>query len=555
MSMLQNMKIGKRLGIGFGILVLLLLGMTGAALWGGASQGRATDDILAEGKISMLAAGASEDVRDIGLKIALMFMHEEKEEREQLQKALGAVRESYKKRVDELKAMDTTPTGRALIDKLEKAIGDARDANNKSVELALAGKDAEGKKIYSDQSSKLMEKVYATAREILDWRQERLKELNAQANSLETTIRWVLIVGGGLAVVLAVLFGVILTRGIVRPVREGVDFAAAMAGGDMTKTLAIAQKDEIGELAKALNDMGASMRRMIADVSGGVQTLASSSTELSSISGHMASSVRSMSEKAGTVAAAAEESSANTTSVAASMEQMTANLTSVAGATEQMSATVGEIASNSEKARAISSDATHQAEAVSAMMKELGRAAQEIGQVTETITSISAQTNLLALNATIEAARAGAAGKGFAVVANEIKELAQQTASATEDIKARISGIQASTGGAIGDIEKISHVIREVGEIVATIAAAIEEQSVVTRDVASNIARASNGVRDSNERVSQTAGVSQSIAEDIAQVNSALSDVHRGGEQVQISAGELSRLAEQLKDQVARFRV
>ncbi len=343
MSMLQNMKIGKRLGIGFGILVLLLLGMTGAALWGGASQGRATDDILAEGKISMLAAGASEDVRDIGLKIALMFMHEEKEEREQLQKALGAVRESYKKRVDELKAMDTTPTGRALIDKLEKTIGDARDANNKSVELALAGKDAEGKKIYSDQSSKLMEKVYATAREILDWRQERLKELDAQANALETTIRWVLIVGGGLAVVLAIVFGVVLTRGIVRPVREGVDFAAAMAGGDMTKTLAIAQKDEIGELAKALNDMGASMRRMIADVSGGVQTLASSSTELSSISGHMASSVRSMSEKAGTVAAAAEESSANTTSVAASMEQMTANLTSVAGATEQMSATVGEI--------------------------------------------------------------------------------------------------------------------------------------------------------------------------------------------------------------------
>ena len=195
MSMLQNMKIGKRLGIGFGILVLLLLGMTGAALWGGASQGRATDDILAEGKISMLAAGASEDVRDIGLKIALMFMHEEKEEREQLQKALGAVRESYKKRVDELKAMDTTPTGRALIDKLEKTIGDARDANNKSVELALAGKDAEGKKIYSDQSSKLMEKVYGIAREILDWRQERLKELDAQANALETTIRWVLKIG------------------------------------------------------------------------------------------------------------------------------------------------------------------------------------------------------------------------------------------------------------------------------------------------------------------------------------------------------------------------
>jgi methyl-accepting chemotaxis protein len=188
-------------------------------------------------------------------------------------------------------------------------------------------------------------------------------------------------------------------------------------------------------------------------------------------------------------------------------------------------------------------------------MKDLGRAAQEIGQVTETITSISAQTNLLALNATIEAARAGAAGKGFAVVANEIKELAQQTAAATEDIKGRIAGIQSSTGSAMGDIEKISQVIKQVGEIVATIAVAIEEQSVVTRDVASNIAQASMGVRDSNERVSQTATVSHSIAQDIAQVNMTIGEIGRGGEQVQTSASELSMLAEQLKELVGRFTV
>jgi methyl-accepting chemotaxis protein len=555
MGLLQNMKIGKRLGVGFGMLVLLLLGMSGAALWGVASMGQSMDASMEEARKSMLAAGVSEDVRDIGLMIAHILLHQEQSEREDTQKSLQAVRDRYKKRLDELKSLAQTQSGKDLIGKLEKAIADAREANGKATELALARKDAEAGKIYTEQCEVNMDKVFAAVGEIRGWREKRMKEINGQAHELEGSVRWVLLAGGGLAVVLACIFGVILTRGIVRPVKEGVGFAAAMAGGDMTRTLSITQDDEIGQLVQALNDMGANMRRMIADVSGGVQTLASSSTELSCISGQMASSVRSMSEKAGTVAAAAEESSANATSVAASMEQMTASLTSVAGATEQMSATVGEIASNSEKARAISADATHQAEAVSAMMKDLGRAAQEIGQVTETITSISAQTNLLALNATIEAARAGAAGKGFAVVANEIKELAQQTAAATEDIKARISGIQASTGGAIGDIEKISHVIREVGEIVATIAAAIEEQSVVTRDVASNIAQASSGVRDSNERVFQTAGVSQNIAEDIAQVNTALSDVHRGGEQVQISAGELAKLAEQLKEQVARFRV
>ena len=235
------------------------------------------------------------------------------------------------------------------------------------------------------------------------------------------------------------------------------------------------------------------------------------------------------------------------------MEQATSNLSSVASATEQLSATIGEIASNSEKARAISSDATDQARAVSSMMKELGRAAQEIGQVTETITSISAQTNLLALNATIEAARAGAAGKGFAVVANEIKELAQQTASATEDIKGKIASIQASTGGTIEDIEKIAEVINQVGEIVSTIAAAIEEQAVVTKDVASNIAEASTGVRDSNERIAQTATVSQSIASDIALVNDTIGEIGTSGGHVQSSAVELSNLAEQLRSLVGQI--
>jgi methyl-accepting chemotaxis protein len=175
--------------------------------------------------------------------------------------------------------------------------------------------------------------------------------------------------------------------------------------------------------------------------------------------------------------------------------------------------------------------------------------------VTETITNISAQTNLLALNATIEAARAGTAGKGFAVVANEIKELARQTAEATEDIKARIAGIQGSTGTAVSDIGQIATVIKDVGAIVASIAAAIEEQATVTKDVAANIAQASTGVRDANQHVTQTAEVSKSIARDIGNVNAAVADIRQGGEHVEASAVELSKLAEKLQAQVAQFRM
>ena len=181
-------------------------------------------------------------------------------------------------------------------------------------------------------------------------------------------------------------------------------------------------------------------------------SLTTEASDLSSVSMLTSQGVQDISMQANTVAAAAEEASANTLAVAAGMEQSSTNLASVASATEEMSATVGEIAAHTSKARTISEDASNRTHDISQQMQQLGQAAQQIGSVTETITNISAQTNLLALNATIEAARAGAAGKGFAVVAHEIKELARQTAEATEDIRGRINDVQASANSAITDI-------------------------------------------------------------------------------------------------------
>ena len=354
------------------------------------------------------------------------------------------------------------------------------------------------------------------------------------------------------------LFVFLIRRMIALPIGALTGRARAIADGDLTQDMPgdlVARKDEIGNLAGTMQTMTANLRGLLRDVSGGVQILGSSSSGLTSVAGQMSSGAKQTSDKAATVAAAAEEMSANMTSVAAGMEQATTNLSSVATATEEMTATIGEIASNAEKARSITADATQQASNASTLIRNLGQAAREIGKVTETITSISAQTNLLALNATIEAARAGSAGKGFAVVANEIKELALQTARATEDIKGKIGGIQSSTAGTVADIEKVSGVIKQVSEIVITIATAIEEQSTVTRDIAGNIAQASNGVQEANQRVAETATVAQSIAREIAEVNSASGEMSSGSQQVQGSAGELSQLAENLRHMVARFRV
>ncbi len=387
------------------------------------------------------------------------------------------------------------------------------------------------------------------------------KNAATAVDTAEKRARWVQVASftaTALCLILAVVLGMAVSRSIATPLARVVQHLKTMAQGDFSGNVDkndLQRADEIGEVAQATESLTASMRGIVTDIAGGVQTLASSSTELSAVSTQMSASVQSISERANTVAAAAEESSVNTKSVSGSMEQTTASLTSVATATEEMSATISDIAANSDRARDISSQATQQAKAVASTMQTLGDAAQDIGKVTEAITRISEQTNLLALNATIEAARAGAAGKGFAVVAGEIKELARQTADATEDIKQKIAGIQSSTGGAVGDIERISTVIAQVSQIVETIAAAIEEQSVVTRDVAGNIAQASESVQDASERISQTAAVSQSMAHDIADVYSAIGEVKDGGNQVEARAAELSTLAEQLKAMVGKFAV
>jgi methyl-accepting chemotaxis protein len=351
------------------------------------------------------------------------------------------------------------------------------------------------------------------------------------------------------------IFGWVLGGMCSRPIRNLILKSEEVATGDLKVVFDEGRKDEIGSLARGMDEMVSSLRLTFEDISKGVQTLVSSSSELSAISSQMSSGAQNTAMRTSAVANASEEMSAKVTSVAVGVDQTTTNLITVATSTDEMTSTIDEIAHNSEKARLITGDAVIQAEEVSGLIRDLGAAAQEIGMVTETITSISSQTNLLALNATIEAARAGSSGKGFAVVAGEIKELAQQTAKATEDIKVKIAGIQEATAGSIKDIARISKVIKEVSDIVSTIAAAIEEQSVVTRNIARNITQASEGVREANDQVSQTTMVIQDVTREMAGLSNASGEMMDASSHVQANAVELKKLAEVLQSLMGRFNI
>jgi methyl-accepting chemotaxis protein len=555
---LANMKVGKRLAAGFSLALVLTLGIAAMAYWGLVSLKRASDDLREQSNRMLVIKDASVDIANLYLDIWQVLTAKDSAGRQEYKAALEKARATYAAKLALLKDDGKPDNGKEQMDKIHAAVANARELNVRVVDLAMKGDGAKTIAEFAGEGSIKGQEIFQAMADYCVWQELKVKETQHAMEQLQTRVYWLLGINLLASIVLTVVFAPMVTRSITIPIMKGVEVLQRISGGDVSQNVPEAmrgRKDELGDLARAMQTMSESLRQLLGGIAIGVQTLAAAATELSSVSKETASGTASMSEQAHTVAAAAEEASANTLSIASGMEQSSNSLSSVASATEQMSATVGDISANTSKARAISEQATGQAQTITEQMQKLGQAAQEIGHVTETITNISAQTNLLALNATIEAARAGTAGKGFAVVANEIKELAKQTAEATEDIKKKIAGIQNSTGSAMTDIGKITTVIREVGGIVSSIAAAIEEQATVTKDVAGNIAQASGGVRDANERVTQTAEVSKSIARDIAGVNLAVAGIRRGGEHVQASAAELSKLAEQLGAQVAQFRV
>jgi|GEM_PF-2019597 len=367
-----------------------------------------------------------------------------------------------------------------------------------------------------------------------------------------------IILGTLLALGLAAFLLVSILNDIARPLADVVANLIQVSQKNLSGSLPerhLLRGDEVGKLARANLGLSTSLNAVIEDLRESVVVLLESSSQLDSSSKSMSLGVDSAVNRAQSTAAAAEELSSNINSIAVAMEEASTNFSSVASASAQMTGTIAGIASSSEQARSTTSQASRQADLILEQMQRLSESANAIGQVTDTIKAISAQTNLLALNASIEAARAGVAGKGFAVVAVEIKELAQQTAAATEDIRSRIESVQSATRSGTEEISRVSAIVGGVNDLVNSIAAAIQQQSMTTQDISRNIAEAAIGMKDANLRVAESSSVSLEIAKDAANVNQVAAQLNAVNVQIQDHADGLNAMAVKLNQTIDRFTV
>ncbi len=429
----------------------------------------------------------------------------------------------FVERLDAAKSFAKDPETRTVLEK-ESGLA-AQYVRSASKIASLRAKPAEAAPLIGEFLS-----GYQDLRNMMDATTDQLEARSKRAELLANTVvgrsRLTIVIVCVLSSVLLLIIAFRTARQINRRLADIVRNLKSLAAGDLTHQTTDTGKDELGEMAHWFNNSMETLRGTIGHVASSAQGVTAAVEGLNAVSQQMS--------------ADSEETSSQANVVSSTTDQVTSSLQSVATSTEQMSLSIRDIAKSIGEAARVAGDAVKVVQSTTKTVGKLGDSSAEIGNVVKIIMSIAQQTNLLALNATIEAARAGDAGKGFAVVAHEVKELANQTAKATEDISRKIEAIQANTVESVEAINKISEIIVQINDISRTIAAAIEEQNATTDEISRNI---SEGARGSGEIASNISGVAQ------AAQNTSL-----GARNVQKAAEDLRGMSSGLTKLVGQFK-
>ena len=532
----MKLKVGAKLGLGFGI-VLVLTVVIGLLSYMKVKDAQKLEEYVLTSRVPTIER--SKDLQNnlnfVASKVRQAILAgSQPSRRESAVKLCDAAWENVEKDLSELEKLspqwklqenrDRLVRIREQIPKYKQVSDEAiASATSRSGDAIVQAGDT-----FSDKAIAINDAIKQALGDLVESQLKLLNEEKEQIASANDSLFLTIGITTFAALVIGIIVALYLSRKISTSTASVLRQAEAIAGGDLTVEEAkIVSQDELGDLTTAINKMHGNLRQMIQAISENAQNVANASEEFSAVSQQ--------------IGANSEETSAQANAVSAATEEVNRGLQTVASATEEMSASIQEIAKNATEAAKVADGAMKTAAETNTIVAKLGESSAEIGQVIKVITSIAQKTDLLALNATVEAARAGEVGAGFAVVANEVKELAKQTATATEDISRKIEAIQVDAKSAVAAIGSISGIIGHVNDISGTIATAVEEQSATTSEMARNISEAAKG--------------SGEVAQNIHGVAQAAQSTSQGATDSQKAAKSLAEMSTRLQGLVQQFKI
>jgi methyl-accepting chemotaxis protein len=558
MRFLNNLKLIVKLAIPAVIFVAIAIGLVVIAERGLLALSADTKELAevdAARLTTILKINSSVNEASIQEKNLIIYSPAEMDKMKSAEKVYGQYKGQVLQLADELIALSGTPERRAITENVKAEVVKYFSLLDQSIAHGLKDDDAAALKISNGEGRDVRINLRNLLKDRVEANEKALAQAGHEAEEQASNTSTTLIASSVLGILIAIaLLGSIVVFAVVRPLGAMTAALERLAHGDLNVDVTgTERKDEVGALARSLQvfrDNAIEARRLAAEQEveneakmRRAQVLDQLTKDfernVSAMTQGLASAATEMEATAQTMTSIADQTNNQTVSAASAAEQTSANVQTVAAATEELSISIREISSQVTQSSRIADRAVQDAQRTDAIVQQLASTAERIGNVIALINSVAGQTNLLALNATIEAARAGEAGKGFAVVASEVKELANQTAKATDEISQQIASVQQATREAVGAIGTITKTIGEMSQISVSIAAAMEEQGAATGEIARSVQEAARGT--------------EHVTGNIGDVRRGAGETGAAASQVLSAAQELARHSNSLGDEVGHF--